>query len=310
MTAENNGVPEDDDPFAYLYRSDGDGSGSSAEAPTQQQGVPRTSYAQATQVGRTQYGQQRYQQPGYGYPPAPPTAPTQAMPQQQGYAPPPGGGRAAGRSGGGSGGGRGVAIGAVAVVLAVAIGIGVAMFNSSGDKNKTASGNSPSAVASQSAGGPSASASASASGALPPVSDADQMQVSGAPVMGDHTGAKSKDGKFVATMSPGAAITWTVTAPADGQYQLWIRYANASGDTKATITTNGTPKTIKLKNYSHTNDWNNAWYFYWTIVQLKAGANTIVLSSTGGGQGNYNVDQLALTQPCDPGNSCKPASWS
>lgn len=309
MTAENNGVPEDNDPFAYLYRPEGgDGSYGGSEAPTQQQGVPRTSYAQATQVGRTQYGQARHQPGGYGYPQQPPmgAAPTQAVPQQQGYVPPPGGGRAAARGGGG--GGRGVAIGAVAVVVAIVIGIGVAMFTSGGDKNKTASGGTPTAAASgQSDDTASPSPTASASTGLPIVSDADTMQISGAQVMGDHTGAKSKDGKFVATMNPGASITWTVTVPSSGQYQLWIRYANAGGDTSATVTANGTARSVKLPNYTKTDDWNNAWYYYWTIVNLNAGANTVQLSSAAG-QGNYNVDQLAVTTNCNS-STCKPSAW-
>ncbi|WP_051945217.1 hypothetical protein [Streptacidiphilus rugosus] len=78
MTAENNGVPEDDDPFAYLYRAEGDAAGAEAVAPTQPMpGVPRTSYQQATQVGRTQYGaqpgypQQPQAQQAYGYPTVP-----------------------------------------------------------------------------------------------------------------------------------------------------------------------------------------------------------------------------------------------
>jgi hypothetical protein len=78
MTAGNDGTPENDDPFAYLYRSE-DG-----EQPDQaggqqaggQPGVPRTSYHQVQRVG------ERRPQGGYGYPP-------QAPAQQGGYGYPP-----------------------------------------------------------------------------------------------------------------------------------------------------------------------------------------------------------------------------
>jgi|GEM_PF-2811463 hypothetical protein len=96
MTAGNDGTPEDDDPFAYLYRSEG------GEQPGQaagQPGVPRTSYHQVQRVGeRRSPAQSGYgyppQQPGpggqqaqggYGYPPAQPGA----APQQGGYGYPP-----------------------------------------------------------------------------------------------------------------------------------------------------------------------------------------------------------------------------
>ncbi|MEU3960084.1 carbohydrate-binding protein [Streptomyces buecherae] len=145
MTAGNNGsgVPQDDDPFAYLYRQEGGdggaGQGTQGSSRTggygypgpQQPGVPRTSYNHVRAVGERQYGgQQQYgqqqqqpapQQGGYGYPQhnAHYTAP-EALPQQTRQrahgAPPPGGvpprqaghgqGAPAGH-GGGHGGGAG-----------------------------------------------------------------------------------------------------------------------------------------------------------------------------------------------------------
>lgn len=177
MTAGNNGsdTPENDDPFAYLYRSEGDQGGQGGQggqsgqpgsgraggygypgpAARQQPGVPRTSYNHVRAVGERNYGQQSYgqqipnQQPqGYGQ------QGQQGYGQQgqQGYgqqnahyaAPEtlPGGGSprqpAAAPRGGGGGRGpnnRGLLIGAIAVVAVVVIGIGVAMITNGDDKN-------------------------------------------------------------------------------------------------------------------------------------------------------------------------------
>jgi hypothetical protein len=74
MTAGNDGTPENDDPFAYLYRSEGGEQPDPAggQPAPGQPGVPRTSYHQVQRVG-----ERRPATGGYGYPP-------QAPPQQQG----------------------------------------------------------------------------------------------------------------------------------------------------------------------------------------------------------------------------------
>lgn len=343
MTVDNTGMPEDDDPFGYLYRSEGDGSAADGGDPAGgRQAVPRRSFAQATQVGRTQYGQRAQQgagaPAGYGYPGQ--GGPTQQFPQQPGYggfpqpgaypqqgqAPAPGaggpgmpggpGGRAAGRAAGRSAGGRGannrgVKIGAAAVVAAVVIGIGIAVFSNSGKNgDASASGSSPAAAAGASAGD-SASAGASPSTSadgLPPVTDAATLTLAGVSTNTEHQGAHAAGGKFVETMPQGASITWTVRIQTAGFYRLYVRFANAGPDSAETVTVNGKPNAtpINMKNYSKTNDWDHAWYVSWAGVQLQAGANTIVLSTSGPGQGNVNIDQLAITQNAD---SDEPSSW-
>ncbi|QMU74917.1 carbohydrate-binding protein [Streptacidiphilus sp. PB12-B1b] len=312
MTAEDNGVPEDDDPFAYLYRGQEGEDAARNAAP--QPGVPRTSYQQATQVGRTQYGQPRPQQG----PPAPQYQQqyTQPFPQQgqpgQPYPgqqptsqlPPAGGGRAASRSGGGSGGGsnRAVTFGAIGVVLAVAIGIGVAVVNSGGAKSDTAgSGSSPS-VSSSAPASVSASASAPAPAAPPGKTDVDSasMTLGGGAVTADnHTGGASTDGKFVPLTSAGMSITWNnVTVPSAGSYTFWVHYANAgaSSTTPFTLTINGKAmsNTINLENWAGSNNWDQAWQRSYASVPLNAGSNSIELSY-GSGSAGVNVDQFAVT---------------
>jgi hypothetical protein len=319
MSPENHGVPEDDDPFAYLYRGEGADGAAAAEAP-QQPGVPRTSYQQATQVGRTQYGQQRPQQgaPQYGAAPLPHQATQQQNAQQQNpqqnsaYQPsqPPGGGRAGSRAGGAGGGGRGnsrgVMIGTVAVAAAVAIGIGVALFNGGGPSGSASAAGSQTNAASASSSATdsssaSPSASASATGTLPPPADAATMTlVGGAATANNHAGAKSANGAFVPLTAAGQGINWTVTVPTAGTYTFWVRFANAGADSSATVVVNGTANSsaINLKNYTHQTDWAKAWARSYVSVTLNQGQNTVGLTIAAG-QGNVNIDQFALTPTKD-----------
>ncbi|WP_369696753.1 hypothetical protein [Streptomyces sp. XD-27] len=100
MTAGNNGsdTPENDDPFAYLYRQEGEPSGQAQQGPAgaaaprtggygypgpgtgtpHQPGVPRTSYNHVRAVGERTYGQQvpsQHAQHGYGQQGAPQGSP-------------------------------------------------------------------------------------------------------------------------------------------------------------------------------------------------------------------------------------------
>ena len=334
MSSENHGVPEDDDPFAYLYRGEGaDGSAAPETAPLP--GVPRTSYHQATQVGRTQYGQPQQAPQGYGQqqpqlphqeqptaqysPPqqyGAPAAPYQA--QQGAPKPPPPGGRAGARTAGGGGrNGRGVMIGTVAVGVAVVIGICVTLLNSGPDKSANAgSGTStaPAAVGSAQAStsdSPSPTADPT-SGTVAPVDAATLTLTGGAKTNNDHKHALSAGGTFVDGMAtPGATVTWTVTAPAKGSYYLWVRYANATGkDSGASVIVNQKPAatgSIGLKDYGSNGSWDS-WFSSYSGISLKKGQNTIALTCTAAAACNFNLDQLALAPP-SPGSSSRPAAW-
>ena len=306
MTAEDNGVPEDDDPFAYLYRGQ---EGDDARNVAQQPGVPRTSYQQATQVGRVQYGQPR-PQPG-GQPQAP-QYPGQPQPQYPGQQPPPqsaapqssqlppsggGGGRSRSRSGGSN---RAVTYGAIGVALAVVVGIGVAVLDSGGapKPSPTAAGSGQTASTAPSGASTSPSASATAPSGATNVSG--MTLGGGAVVTNNHTGGVSTDGKFVPLTASGMSVTWNnVTVPTAGSYTFWVHYANA-GSAKAdpfTLTVNGKalPQTINLKNWAGSTSWDQAWQRSYSPVTLNAGSNTIEVSYGGGSNAGINVDQLAVT---------------
>jgi len=317
MTAEDNGVPEDDDPFAYLYRGQ---EGDDARNVAQQPGVPRTSYQQATQVGRVQYGQPRPQPGGQSQAPQYPGQQSQApqypgqqpqqqypgqQPQQQPAAPqgsqlPPsggGGGRSRSRSGGSN---RAVTYGAIGVALAVVVGIGVAVLDSGGTPkpSPSAAGSGQTASTAPSSASTSPSASATAPSGATNVSG--MTLGGGAVVMNNHTGGVSTDGKFVPLTASGMSVTWNnVTVPTAGPYTFWVHYANA-GSAKAdpfTLTVNGKalPNTINLTNWDNINDWNKAWQRSYSPVTLNAGSNTIAVSYGSGSNAGVNVDQFAVT---------------
>ncbi|WP_377270657.1 carbohydrate-binding protein [Peterkaempfera sp. SMS 1(5)a] len=306
MTAGSNGVPEDDDPFAYLYRpagGDAGGPGVDSGAPTavQQPGVPRTSYTQPTQVGRAQYGQRPPAQPGYG-----PTVPPQQAPYAQHSRPQSGaeeypghGGRAASRGAGGRGSSsRAVIFGAVAVVAAIAIGVSVAFMG--GDKKdvKTGAAGSSSGATTGSSSDSSASPSDSAppSAAATPVADVSSLQVQNGAEATGVEGTKSSDGKYV-TLQQGTTLTWNITAPSAGPMAFWVHYDNPAADARATVTVNGKPHPngINLKNYAGSNDPAKAWVSSYVWPTFKAGPNTVVLTCDNPACAGLLVDRVALT---------------
>jgi len=292
MTAGNNGsdTPENDDPFAYLYRSEGDQGGQGGQsgqpgpartggygypgpAAPHQPGVPRTSYNHVRAVGERNYGQQiPNQQPqGYGQ---------QGQQGQQGhgqqgqqpygrqnahYAAPetlPGGGspRQPGASRGGGGGrgpnSRGLLIGAIAVVAVVIVGIGVAMVTN-GDDEKGDQGNQ---AGGQSTAGSSVEPSdkpepSKKPGGKLPTEDAANMSLGGgAAPASDIKGAEAKGGTYVGGFNnPGASATWDVDVDRAKSYRLYVHYGVPGEDQSMSLTVNGkkSPRPISMKNFSN-----------------------------------------------------------
>ncbi|MFE0188793.1 CBM35 domain-containing protein [Streptomyces sp. NPDC058989] len=303
MTAGNNGAdtPENDDPFAYLYRSEGgqDGAPGSAGdgAATRQPGVPRTSYNQVRAVGQRQYGQQAQQQVTYGQ-------------QNASYAAPetlPGGERTRATPAPGHGGGHeprrrnGLLIGAVAVVAVVCIGIGVAMLtNNAGDKKSDNAGK-PGPTAGDTVK-PDKPTSKPKPGELPK-EDAGSLRLDGgASTAKDVPGARSAGGTYVAGMNtPGAAATWTVDVEKAGQYKLYVGYGVPGKDANLTLNVNGKAdsRPVNMGNFAHAPEgaWDKGWTKTWSLVQLNQGTNTIKLSCESGNQCDTNLDQIWLARP-------------
>ncbi|MGY0060641.1 carbohydrate-binding protein [Streptomyces sp. LZ34] len=335
MTAGNNGsdTPENDDPFAYLYRSEGgqDGQpGQSGSAPRtggygypgptapHQPGVPRTSYNHVRAVGERTYGQQNQQQYQQQYQQQTQQIPNQqahgSQGQQQGYgqqnahyaAPetlPGGAPRQPGPSRGGRGRGpnnKGLLIGALAVVAVVVVGIGVAMITNGGDdekKDKADPTNSSTAGASVK---PSETAKPTKKPSPLPTEDAWGMSLEGgaAPAT-DIPGAKADGGKYVGGLNtPGASATWSVDVDKSGSYKLYVQYGVPGEDQGLSLNVNGKQATepLRMKNYAKAKqgDWEKGWTYTWTIVNLNPGTNTVKVSCEAGDKCNVNLDQMWL----------------
>ncbi|MFI9028732.1 carbohydrate-binding protein [Streptomyces sp. NPDC053560] len=312
MTAGSNGTdtPENDDPFGYLYRSEGGEAGaqgqSGAGAAVRQPGVPRRSYNQVRAVGERQYGQQQYGQ-SYGQQAQAPQQP--AYGQNAHYAAPetlPGGGARNGHGGHGAGGSgqgprrnrNGLLIGAIAVVAVVCVGIGVAMISNSDDgKGEEAGG--AGASASESAG-PSAKPSDKPAAVDLPKADAGSLRLDGsATTAKDIPGARSSGGLYVTGMNtPGSAATWKMDVPKDGQYTVFVGYGVPGKDADATLSINGKARDsgLNMKNFAgaQEGDWEKGWTRTYAYVQLNKGTNEIKISCEQGNKCDFNLDQVWL----------------
>ncbi|MET7936036.1 carbohydrate-binding protein [Streptomyces sp. NPDC005322] len=325
MTAGNNGsdTPENDDPFAYLYRSEGDQGGQGGQsgqpgaAPRTggygypgpaQPGVPRTSYNHVRAVGERTYGQQvpnqqqnqqQYgQQGGYGrqnaHYAAPETLPGGAAPRQ-----------AAPRGGHGGGGrgpnNKGLLIGALSVVAVVIVGIGVAMITN-GDDDEGGKGD-------PAGGEPTAASSVKPSETAKPTKgpnqklpteDAVNMRLAGgAAPASDIKGAKAKGGMYVGGLNaPGSSATWTVDVDKGKQYKLYVGYGVPGEDQSMSLTVNGQKESrpLNMKNFAGApqGDFEKGWTYTYSLVHLNQGTNTITVSCDAGDKCNANLDQLWL----------------
>ncbi|WP_432095981.1 carbohydrate-binding protein [Streptomyces sp. bgisy100] len=313
MTAGNNGAstPENDDPFGYLYRSEGgDGATDDAGAaprtggygypgPTGQPGVPRTSYNQVSRVGERQYGQRQ----------APPQAPGQPYGQQQPnahYAAPEtlsgGAPRRSGPQGQGGGRGpnsKGLLVGAIAVVAVVIVGIGVAMLTNSGkdDEKKNEAGDSApgdGVKPDEPSGKPTKQPQAKL-----PKSDALSLRVESPAAVGKSLeGANSRTGSYVTMNAQGAAAIWSVDVKKAGSYRLYVGYGVPGKDGNLSLTVNDKldPRPVRMKNFTHAakGDWAKSWTYSYSVVNLNKGTNTVKLSCEAGNECDVALDRVWL----------------
>ncbi|MFI7103412.1 carbohydrate-binding protein [Streptomyces sp. NPDC050161] len=298
MTAGNNGAdtPENDDPFGYLYRSEGGdgGAGATGDGGTARQpGVPRTSYNQVRAVGERQYGgqQQAPQQPAYGRPhanyAAPETLPGGDRPQSgrplQEQEPR--------RSH------KGLLIGAVAVVAVVCIGISVAMITNNKDDSTDDQAGKKEPTAGESVK-PSDKPSNSASPVELPQEDAATLKLSPeATTDKSVSGAKSASGAYVVFNKVGASVTWNVDVPKSGDYTLFVDYGVPGKDASATLTTNSGPaQKIRMSNFAGADEgaWDKGWTYTFGWIHLNEGTNTLALSCADGDKCEANLDHLSL----------------
>lgn len=116
-----------------------------------------------------------------------------------------------------------------------------------------------------------------------------------------YTGSAFVDGY----LTQGAVTTFTVTAPAAGNYSAALRYANASGSTKTlSIYVNGTK--VKQTSLANLSNWDT-WSTQAEILALNAGTNTIAYKYDASDSGNVNLDQLVLSASSTPTATATPA---
>ncbi|MET7764387.1 CBM35 domain-containing protein [Streptomyces sp. NPDC005393] len=328
MTAGNNGsdTPENDDPFAYLYRAEGDQEGQGGQsgqpgaAPRTggygypgpaQPGVPRTSYNQVRVVGERTYGRQvpnqqqgygqqaqgQAQGPGYGqqnaHYAAPETLPGGA-PRQPGTAP------RGGHGGGGRGpNNKGLLIGALAVVAVVIIGIGVAMITNGDDKGNQAN------PTNQPTSGESVKPTDKPTKPPKKPSDLPSQDASGLSLEGgaatakDIPGAKSSGGTYVAGFNnQGAAATWDVEVPQAGKYTLFVGFGVPGKDADATLTVNGARQnnSVNLQNFAHAGEgkWEDGWTRTYAYINLEQGKNQVKISCEQGNKCDFALERVWL----------------
>ncbi|BDM72886.1 hypothetical protein HEK616_63730 [Streptomyces nigrescens] len=304
MTAGNNGAdtPENDDPFAYLYRAEGGEGGAPGSAgaggAARQPGVPRTSYNQVRAVGQRQYGQQAQQPVTYGQPNATYAAP-ETLPGGDRTRPVPAPGRGAEPEPRRR---NGLLIGAVAVVAVVCIGIGVAMLTNNGGDTKDANAGKPGPTAGDTVKPSEPPNSKPKPGELPK-EDAGSLRLDGgATTAKDVPGARSAGGTYIGGMNtPGASATWSVDVDTAGKYKLWVGYGVPGKDANLTLNVNGTaiPRPVNMENFAHAPEgaWDKGWTKTWSYVQLNKGTNTVKLSCESGNQCDVNLDQVWLARP-------------
>ncbi|MBB1244761.1 hypothetical protein GL263_14460 [Streptomyces durbertensis] len=303
MTAGNHGTnpPEGDDPFGYLYRSEG---GEPAEQG-QQAGVPRTSYNQVRAVGERRYGQQRPQQPAgqpgpNAYYAAPETQP---------------GGLDAARASGGGGHGRsdapqprrrnGLLIGALAVVAAVVVGVGAAVAFSDDDGKKD-QGQEQTPPPDNGGDEPDEQPGDEQPGdedkpTKLPREDASSLRLDNGPqVGGDIPGSRARDGKYVHGFAEGAAVTWSTEVAKGGDYTVFLGYSVPGRDADSTLTVNGEAQSrpVRMSNFAGAgkDDWEKGWTKTYAWISLKDGANEIKVSCESGNTCEFALDQVWLVE--------------
>ncbi|MTE19637.1 hypothetical protein F0L17_10950 [Streptomyces sp. TRM43335] len=321
MTAGNNGsgTPENDDPFAYLYRSEDGTDGGAGDAATQQPGVPRTSYHQVRAVGQRRYG--GVQQ---GRQPQQPPPPQAAHQQPNAYYAAPEtvpGGRAAARreaaAGPGGPGGRGrggrshngLLIGAIAVVVAVILGVGAAVVFSDDDTGGNQAGTAPSPTAEESGGdtgedeGETEGSDSSDKAPAPlPEEEAVSLRLEGGasvPATAEIKGSRARNGSYVTGLdNPGAGVSWSFEVPEAGKYTLFVGYGVPGKDANSTLTVNGEPRQdpLNMKNFAKAGEgeWEKGWTRTYAWVDLEKGTNSVKISCEQGNQCGFVLDQVWL----------------
>jgi hypothetical protein len=128
--------------------------------------------------------------------------------------------------------------------------------------------------------------------------EAENLTLNGIAVANDHTGYTGR-GFAAGFQSTGNSLSFQVTVPSDGTYQLDARYANATGGDGQTTTrtltasADGVSHTLTMPT---TADWNT-WALVSTTFTLTAGTHNVTIARGPSDSGNVNIDSVALVSP-------------
>ncbi len=131
--------------------------------------------------------------------------------------------------------------------------------------------------------------------------EAENLTLYGISVANDHSGYTGR-GFAAGFQNTGNSLSFQVTVPSDGTYQLDARYANATGGDgqtttrTLTATTDGASNTLTMPT---TADWNT-WALVSTTFTLSAGTHKVTIARGANDSGNVNIDSLALVTPGTP----------
>ncbi len=116
-------------------------------------------------------------------------------------------------------------------------------------------------------------------------------------VANDHSGY-SGTGFVCGYGNVGAAATFSINVKRSGQYELTVRYSNASEANK-TLSLYISNAFIKSINFTRTANWST-WSYKSLIVNLRSGKNSIILKRTPSDGGSVNIDYVAITSISTP----------
>jgi VCBS repeat-containing protein len=131
--------------------------------------------------------------------------------------------------------------------------------------------------------------------------EAENLLLRGPSVATDHTGYTGS-GFAAGFTSTGDALSFAVTAPAAGTYQLDARYANAQGgdgqSTTRTLTVSVDGGAGQQLTLPVTGSWDT-WAVATLPVTLPSGRHTITVQRAAADSGNINLDSVAVVRPGD-----------
>ncbi|MET9173951.1 TIM-barrel domain-containing protein [Streptomyces misionensis] len=132
--------------------------------------------------------------------------------------------------------------------------------------------------------------------------EAEAQALNGVGVATDHSGYTGS-GFAAGFQSTGNSLSFSVTVPKAGTYQVATRYANAvggdGGDEDRTLSVSadgGAAKTLTLPKTASWDTWSTAS----VTLDLSAGTHTVTFARTAADSGNVNLDNVAVLTPGAP----------